>query len=424
MQLRVPKKYQRRRRRIFFFPGWLFRLALLVGLIFFGYWLVQNPDEAKDRVSSAANQANDEFNERRSTLVPDKPTATPDVRPETADCENAYLLGDYEAAIESCTIAIRGRPNDVELHFRLAHTLIITSDLGNDQERLAQAVDISQKAINANPESPLGWSILAMALDWSGEQNKALAAAERSQEINADFTFNKAVLANIYRNLNLFERAQISIESAIQDIDERGVSDPFVIAQVYRNYGRIFVSQGDYEGAIDPYIIASQSMPDHTYISIELAANVYYPLKQYTNAIALLDDVRTSNPRDASVLYWLSVSYAQRGETDEEIQLLTICVDAHPNYVPCLSTLGQLQFWNSPPNYILAIDNLEKATSNGSEDPYDWYLLARSYYNIQSCEQAIGPLRQGYQLMQDTTSAQVGTDNFINAGRDCGIELQ
>ena len=308
------------------------------------------------------------------------------------------------------------------MHFRLAHTLIITSDLGGNQERLAEAVTISNQAINANPESPLGWSILAMALDWSGEQNRALAAAERAQEINADFTFNKAILANIYRNLGLFERAQITIDEAIEDVEEKDITDPFVIAQVYRNYGRFFISQGNYEGAIAPYTIATETMPDHTYISIEFAAFVYYPLNQFTNAIALLESVRDSSPRDVSVLYWLAVSYARRGETEEEIQLLTICVDANPSYVPCLSTLGQLQFWSQ--NYVLAISNLEKATATGSTDPYDWYLLARSFYNIQSCEQALAPLRQGYQLMQNTTSDQVGTDNFINAGRDCGIELQ
>ena len=422
MQLRVPKRYQRRRRRLFFLPGWLVRLGLLVALVFFGYWLVNNPTQAKDRVSSAAHRVNAKYNEQRSTFVPVKPTATPDVRTEFADCENSYLLGDYEDAIEFCKIALKGRPNDVDLHFRLAHTLIITSDLGVNKERLAEAVAVSRQAINANPESPLGWSILAMALDWSGDQNKALAAAERSQEINSDFTFNKAVLANIYRNLSLFERAQITIDEAVEDVVEKGINDPFVIAQVYRNYGRFFVTQGDYEGAIEPYTVATQTMPDQTYISIEMAAFVYYPLEQFTNAIALLESVRDSSPRDASVLYWLSVSYARRGETEEEIQLLTICVDANPDYVPCLSTLGQLQFWSQ--NYILAIDNLEKATNNGSTDPYDWYLLARSYYNIQKCEQAIAPLRQGYKLMEDNSSAQVGTDNFINAGRDCGIELQ
>lgn len=421
MQLRVPKRYSRRRRRLFFLPGWLLRLIFLVGLVSLGYWLVQNPTQAKDHVSSAANRVNDKYEQQRSTFAPEKPTATPDVRTEFADCENAYLLGDYEDAIVACKSALQGRPNDVELHFRLAHILIITSDLGVNQARLAEAVKIANQTINANPESPLGWSILAMALDWSGDQNRAIAAAERSQEINGDYTFNKAVLANIYRNLGLFERAQIVIDEAIEDIEEKGINDPFTIAQVYRNYGRFFVTQGDYEGAIEPYRIASETMPDHTYISIELSAFVYYPLEQFTNAIALLESVRDSRPRDASVLYWLSVSYARRGESEEEVQLLTICVDANPNYVNCLSSLGQLQFWSQ--NYILSIDHLDKATQNGSTDPYDWFLLARSYYNIQRCEDAIGPLRQGYQIVQDSSSAQVGSDDFIRAGRDCGIEL-
>ena len=110
MQLRVPKRYQRRRRRLFFLPGWLLRLGVLAVLVFFAYWLVQNPTEAKDRVSSAANQVNDEYNERRSTFAPAKLTATPDVRPEFANCENAYLLGDYEDAIQYVKLPSRVVP--------------------------------------------------------------------------------------------------------------------------------------------------------------------------------------------------------------------------------------------------------------------------------------------------------------------------
>ena len=421
MQLRSPNRYNKRRRQSSAGTRWLFRLGflLIIGLI--SYWIAQNPAEAENRLASVVDQINGEYQDKFGS---DEATALLNVDAEYIACENEYLTGNYEEALQPCKAALTGRPNDVNLHFRLAHTLIITSDFSNNQERMNEAITIAYQAINANPESPLGWSILAMALDWSGNQPYALIAAERAQEIDPDFTFNKAVLANIYRNLALFEIAQTTIDEAVLDIQEGGFTDPFVIAQVYRNYGRLFVNLGNAEAAIEPYTLATKAMPDQTYIAIEFANFVYNGSGQYTESIELLETLRASHPHDASVLYPLALAYRRRGEIDKTIEVLTICVNTNADYLPCLSQLGYEYFWSDPPEYTLVIYNLENSTSLGSSDPYDWFMLARSYTKIQRCEDALKPLRQGYQLVQTTSTDFVTEEQFINAGRDCGIELQ
>jgi tetratricopeptide (TPR) repeat protein len=424
MQLRVSKKYQpqRRRRRTIRPSGCFFKVLLLVALVGVALWLLTSPDDARDRVSNAANNIADEVGNRYEQAFPEQPTPTPDVRSDVICGENAYLRGDMEEAIECYREALAGRPNDVELHFRLAHTLIITSNRGEDQQRMQEALAVAERTINANPESSLGWAIKAMALDWTQQYGQALAAAERANELDPTSILTKAILANIYRNLGQPDRAQNTIDEAIETLERQEDPDPEVVAQVYRNYGILQASQGNFEEAIEPFQVAYQAMPTHTYIAVELASQVYWSLQQYTIATDLLESVRDSNPRDPLVLYWLATLYNLQGQADEAKQLLTLCVDSNPEYVPCLSNLGQLQYFSD--EYLLSRDNLERATEGGSEDPYDWYLLGRSLYRLQRCNEAIGPLRTGYELIQETTSPQVDQSDFVTALRDCNVSVQ
>lgn len=421
MQLKVPKKYQyRRRRSIFSLPRLLLRLILLVGLIGIGYWLARNPDSAKKTIDDSTSGIRSRFSDTYDDVFPDQPTATPDVRTDVISCENAYLRGDMEDVIETCRAALPGRPNDVNLHFRLAHTLIITSDSGQNSARIQEAIIVAEETINANPEAADGYIIKAMALDWAQDYNRALGAAEQALEISPSSIYAKAVITNIYRNLGQLERATNSINEALTGIQQLPNPEPELLAQVYRNYGRLLASQGDSEDAIAPYKTAINAMPIETYIAVELAKDVYLALDQRSLAIGTLEDVRNKNPGDASVLYWLGVIHGQLGEPTEALQLYTLCVDANPNYVSCLGALGRGQYLIND-NYAQAIDNLSRATELGSEDPYDWFLLGRSYYQIQRCQDAAAPLRKGYELIQQNESSQVDQSDFVRAFRDCNL---
>ncbi len=88
-----------------------------------------------------------------------------------------YQQGQTEIAIEECKVLAEGRPNDVDLYYRVTYMLVITSSFGRDTARLDEALAYAEKTINANPEKPQGWAIRAMALDWSGDPEKALASA-------------------------------------------------------------------------------------------------------------------------------------------------------------------------------------------------------------------------------------------------------
>lgn len=426
MQLRVPKRYQskaRRRRGIFQRRiTWLFLLALVAGIG--AYAVLQNPAPFRAGATNFASNIESEVNTARSQMFPEAPTATPDVRQDIVECENAYMLGDLNTVVEACQRALVGRPNDVELHYREAYTLVITSSLGQNTERINEAIEMADQTILANPQAPEGWAMKAMALDWGRQHEAALPYALRALEIDPNYVIAKAHLANIYRNLGRQELARPLILEAMEDLQNTTVA-PETRAQVYRNYGRFLASvDANFEAALEAMQIARQAMPSHTYIAIEMS-EIYFALGQPSQQLETLENALGSNPLDIALLSRLGDVYYNQGDTTQATDMYTRCLDRDPNFVNCLSPLGRIQYLTNQ-NYEVALDLFERAAENDTQNPYDWYLLGRSYYNLQQCQFAGEPLQRGYELLEadidaDNPSPFVGIEDFVRAFRECGL---
>lgn len=425
MQLRVPKKYQpskRHRRRLFRSRRWMVLWLVTFAIGYFGYWVLQNPLLAREYADNFRKNVDDEIGDARTRYLPDPPTATPDVRDESVEAENAYRLGDYEQAIELYREVVKGKPNDTSAHFRLAYLLLISSGSGSDTVRVNEAIQRAEETIAANPESPLGWTIRAMAFDWGLQHNRALGSAQRALELDPNSIFAKAVLGNIYRNLGDLGLAKATFDDAIDQIQRNG-ADSETVAQVYRNYGRYLASQTDYEGAADAYQRARQAMPSQTYITIELVTYVYIDPSENQTAINLLEETLDTNPRDAALLSQLGQLYYSEGIYDRANDRFQQCITVNNTYIDCYSALGKLEYFVNQ-NYPKTIEYLTESTQLGSSDPYDYYLLGRAYYRLQppQCNQAAQPFTDGYALILETGDTPlVDRGNFLQAFTDCGL---
>lgn len=426
MQLRIPKRYQpnaRRRRSLFRRRfTWLFLFTALGATL--AYFMLQNPDPFRAGASNLAANMEDEIDGARDRMFPIQPTATPDVRGDIVECENAYALGDLNTVIEACERALVGRPNDVNLHYREAYTLVVTSSFGLDADRIAEALEMADRTILSNPESALGWTIKAMALDWSREHAMALPYALRALELDPNLIIAKAHLANIYRNLARPELARPLIEEALNDIrnpQPNQVIDNETRAQVYRNYGRFLASvDANFEDALTFMQLARDAMPSHTYIAIEMA-DLYVGLNQFDQQIALLENALDINPLDIALLSRLGDAYYNQAETGQATEMYTRCLNRDPEFIDCLSPLGRIQYLTFD-NYQDSLRYLERATENGSANPYDWYLLGRSHWKLQQCQFAGEPLQIGYDLLvEQQENPFVAIDDFLRAFRECGL---
>lgn len=425
MQLRVPKRYQpksRRRRRLVPMRS-LFFLSLMAGLAWLGYTAMQDPEPFRAGASDVADAVKGQVNVAQDRMFPIVPTATPDVRADLVECDNAYLIGNIEEMLNSCREALPGLPNDVGVYYRVAYNLVITSGAGENTARINEALEMADDAIRANPESPLGWSVKAMALDWSLRHNEALIYAGRALDLDPNSTITKAHLANIYRNLGQSELAESTIDDAIIELETRGGDDE-TRAQVYRNYGRFLTSEARFTEAIEPYQAARLAMPSHVYIAIELA-DLYTILGQndptYAQlAIQMLQETQSIAPRDVFVLFRLGEYHRGRGEPTEAREFFSRCIAVDPSNLLCHSRLGWV-YYLADSEYLQAIDHLKIATDEGSTQPYDWYLLGRAYFRLNQCELAAAPLRRGYELLQEASVFQVTLSDFDNAFRECNI---
>lgn len=421
MQLKTPKRYrpnQRNRRVVGSWRG--LRNLILVGLVaYVTYWAYQNQEIVWDRLLDARQEAETGI-QSAQTAIPRAPTATPNVSDDLVEANTAYTQGDYRRAAERYTEVVKGQPNNLEVHYRLAFSLIITSNLGLKTDQIAQAVEVGTQAINAAPESPDGWSIRAMALVWARNYGEAIAYAQRALEIDPNFVQAKAILAEAYWRVGRQEQAIITIDEAVEYLRGLGAASIETTATVFRVKGFIEEQRLNRDEAIAAYEQARRAAPMQTYIAYELSLS-YLGNGQQTEAIALLRSTLETSPRDTTLLLQLGRLYINIGSNDEALQAFQSCIDADPTAANCYAWLGGMQFYAS--NYAPAITNLEKAIENGTDDIDVYWQLGRSHAQLLRCDTAISIYRTGYQMALETenTSVQERIERYL---ADCGAVVE
>ncbi len=416
MQLKTPKRYRpntRRERRLFGSLRGLRNLFLLVLCSLAAYWVYNNQLYVREQVLSMQDDAERGI-QGVQTAIPRQPTATPDVANARVEANTAYQTGDFNRAIELYENVLAGAPNDIDAHYRLALLWAITSGVGRDDVRIQNALAVSERAINADPESPKGWTIRALALVWSERLGEGIAYAQRALEIDPNAVQAKAVLAEAYWRIERRDLALQNIQDATDYLRTAGAAEPETIALVFRTQGYISERQLDREAAIAAYEIAREAAPHHGYIALELSYS-YTGNGQIQEAIDLLNRALDNNPRNTDLLFQIGLNNVSLGNRDEAQQAFQRCIDINAAAAECYAWLGGLQFYGG--SYALAIPNLELAIENGTDDIEAWWQLGRAHAAMLRCDLAIPILREGYQLSQGNVELQ---QQFAGGIQDCG----
>src|SRR5690606_30982322 len=235
MYLRTPKRYRPKKRRIHLISRRTAVLMVLIPLLAFAGWMIwQNRDQVRRAVGENVVPAVEDLVVSARTQVAPKPTptVTPDLLAAQTACRAAQQQGNLREAIEQCMILANGSPNDVQVHYELAHLLVITSDRGTNRSQLQRAVVEAEKTINANPELPHGWAIKAMALSWLGDTQGALAAGLQARALDESFAPAYAFLGKVYQDLGQYDLAETYLDQALE-LDNSGLA----AADALRNKG-------------------------------------------------------------------------------------------------------------------------------------------------------------------------------------------
>ena len=417
MYLRTPKRYTRRGQ-----PrhgmGCLRRVLVwivLAGLITVAAGVYQNRDRFAPEVSAVVGELFNDVSDGIGQINAPAPTATPDTSGDLQRALAAWNRGSIQEAVSIYQRIAPFEPNNIVVHYQLAFGLIM-------EGRFEEALQAAEDTITADPFSPHGWTIRAMALNRLGRYGEAAASAIHAQSLIPDAETGEwataqaralAFQAEAYLNLDLGDRALSTIERALE-INPRS-------AEAYQVRGQINqLVNFDFDAARADYAEAYTLSPNLVYLGIWLARmdSLRY-FANYAASLELYTQLVESNPNNTQVLLDLGTYYYRvDNDFNRAQEIFSRCVEANPDYQPCHYMLGRSQY--ELDQLSLAVEPLETAVRMDPEDAYAMWWLARTYRFLGECPDAIPLLQQGRQLavQQEDTSL---VENYDFLYGECGL---
>ncbi len=382
MYLKTPKRYTpkgRKRRLISLRWWWLYLLTLIVVVIGAGIW--DQREMFREPIERALMAQIQELEDRAATAQAPTPTATDSPVNYLNAAAAAYQRGALDEAIDNFLLAADGMPNDVAIHYELAHLLTTNG-------RAEEGVRAAEKAINADPYSPEAWAIRGMAYEWLGEFELALPSLYRALELDAENATAYAFLAETFIDMGKLEQAWEAAETALE-LDPANFN-------VQRNYGYVAEFSGMYEEAMQAYERALQLEPSRAYIAFNLV-DLYRRQGQYDRAVSLLRNVIDRNPESAGAYARLAnILLADLGEREQARDAAERCTAIAPNNIACLAFLGTLQLTDG--EYNLCARSLDRAIEAGSTNALHYYYAGTCHIVIDDCARARDILLRGLEL--------------------------
>jgi tetratricopeptide (TPR) repeat protein len=289
--------------------------------------------------------------------------------------------------------------------------------------RFEEALQAAEDTITADPFSPHGWTIRAMALNRLGRYGEAAASAIHAQSLIPDDSETgewaaararaMAFQAEAYLNLELGDRA-LSIVGQALEINPRS-------AEAYQVRGQINqIVNFDFDAARADYAEAYTLSPNLIYLGIWLARmdSLSY-FANYAESLELYTQLVESNPDNTQLLLDLGTYYYRvDNDFNRAQEIFSRCVETNPDYQPCHYMLGRSQY--ELDQLSLAVEPLQTAVRLDPEDAYAMWWLARTYRFLGECPDAVPLLQQGRQLavQQEDTSL---VENYDFLYGECGL---
>ena len=252
------------------------------------------------------------------------PTPTRTLDSFAGEGEVYFGAGDLDKSIEAYHQAVALDPGNVDLRAELARILIYSSTLLTiDQERidrLEEALEAINDAVEIAPEDSNVHAIKAFALDWLAGNSATQAEKERLLN-EAEQEVIYAIQLDNQNMLALAYYAEILVDQqkwiqAEQNSREAAAQAPDLI-DTRRINGYVQESLGNYSQAISEYKEAIRINPNLTFIYLRVGAN-YRKLTQYDAALEYFDKAATINEqlgvRDSIPYFSIATTYTQMGE--------------------------------------------------------------------------------------------------------------
>jgi tetratricopeptide (TPR) repeat protein len=375
--------FSRRRRRGF----WRWLLLYVVGIGGF-LWLVDSQfAQLQNMALNAIGQA---------------PEPTPFASELATEGLNAYGSGRMNEATELMAQALEQQPTNVDYLYEYGRLLI-------ESDRVEEAIDIGQRAIDANPNDPRGYAIRARAMDLSGDSANAIPVAQAGLQIDQFFAPLYVALSSAYGSINRYQQA---IEAGERAVELDG-NDP----SARRVYAFALINVGERDAAIAQLEQAVSLNPNATSPYFELAFQ-YRASQRFEEAIATYEAVLAMGPdetvRGRAYLRLCQTYFTVR----DDAQAVGYCDDAittDPTNAEAYAQRGQVRY--SRRNYEGAIQDLDQCVALGSDRIECWYIRGLAHYYIAECDQAWVILNESLTMMTQRGIGEGPLDSTLSGLR-------
>ncbi len=286
-----------------------------------------------------------------------------------------FDAGILEKAITAYQKAVAVDPRNPQLWAELARIQTYSSELmlsaEKKQERLQQAKDSIDKAIELNNDFALGHAIRTLVLDWYANPNWMDAETREKTLIDAYQASAHALLLDPSNALALAFRAEVLVDqgnwSAALDAGAQAAQLGAEFMDVHRAYAYVLESNGYYNRAIEEYLEAIRLNTNLPFLYIRLGAN-YRKLGELA-----------TDPVVAQQMI------------DEALKAFSRAADLNPS--DPLPYLSIAQTYANQGDFFAAERNARKALSLDNTNPFLYGRLGVIYYMAKNYETAIKVLR-------------------------------
>jgi tetratricopeptide (TPR) repeat protein len=352
------------------------------------------------------------------TLGRRQPTRTPTAQATPTRNADDFLRlaeasendGDYRKAIEWYDQAGRRRPNDPDLHRRVARLLVFLNDPVRAEQR-------ARKALEINPNHASSKATLCLAIEWQKRIDEAIVECEAAIQLDPKLSIAHAYLAETLADKAAtsggsdIAPALVAAQQAV-DLDPKNVD-------ALRNLGYVNDIFGRYDNAIFNYQRALEISPNMPHVLNGLG-RVYYTVGRADSAIETFRRVIRIDDKNAEAYEWIGLAQTAIGEFEKARLNLDKAVELDPNRLTALTRraglrFGRFDYEGAIQDYTAAISLSQKISETLTV--IDYRRLGFAYQKIDDCDSAT---RSWDKALALSPNDQATIDDVQEGYRRCG----
>lgn len=298
----------------------IYRVAILVALILAGAWLLASvergsvqplflPTPTPTRMAESYIQEAEAYFQAGKLDDPEQPPPAPP-RHDAIDTYQRALEVDPKNAVAWANLA----------RIQTYSSSLLTNDAARLQ-RLEEATQAIQNAIDLDPENSTIRAIHALVLDWYASNPLVDEARRQDLLTEAQNEALRAYQLDQHNALALAFYAEVLLDQQNWSQAEQYAAQAIGLAQdsmdAHRVYGTVLESTGQYNSAIKEYLKAAEINPNLTFLYVFIGRN-YLSLRLYDRALEYFARAANINAqlgvRNPIPNIEIAKTYAQQGE--------------------------------------------------------------------------------------------------------------